>query len=179
MAPHGTGLEEPRDSGPQAALRPLRPSCNTGRPAKGPRLRHKFEEQGNAPVCRVRVCSPHHGLRDHDCLPIPGGHGALQLRQALKTWRRDTCLVLHSGGPHSPLGRSLFHREHPSQNGQPLGDRPRRRAAQEPLGAHPSRMAQPWGPQTPDLPQQQGAPPMICDLMEGPGRTRSGSGMGD
>ena len=93
-------------AGPQPALRPLRPSCNTGRPARGPRLRCKFEEQGSAPVCRVRVCSPHHGLRDHDCLPIPGGHGALQLRRALKTWRRDTCLVLHSGGPHSPRGRS-------------------------------------------------------------------------
>lgn len=45
--------------------------------------------------------------------------------------------------------------------------------------APPCRMAQCWDPRTPEPPQQQGAPPMIHDLMEGPGRTGSGSGAGN
>lgn len=56
-APQGTGLERPRDSGPQPALRPPRPSCDTGRPARGPRLRCKLQEQGSAPVCSQGLLS--------------------------------------------------------------------------------------------------------------------------
>ena len=137
-APQGTGLQRPRDSGPQPALRPLRPSCNTRRPARGPRLRSKFEEQGNAPVCRVRVCSPHHGLRDHDCLPIPGGHGALQLKMGSQDVEEGHLLGSSlRWSPQSPGEEPSLHMEHLSQDGPPLGDRPRRRAAQEPLGLPP------------------------------------------
>lgn len=123
---------------------------------------------GSAPVCSQGLLSTS-GLRDHDCRPTEvtvhcSSDGLSRRGEGTPAW------FFLPIGPHSPLGRSLA-MEHPSQDGQPLGDRPRRRQPRSPLGL-PLQVAQPGAPDT-EATAAARAPPMIRDFME-VGRTGSG-----
>lgn len=68
--------------------------------------------------------------------------------------------------PTVPWGGALASHGAPFTGRTTSGGQAKEKAAQEPLGAPPSRVAQPQGPRTPKPLQQQGAPPMIRDFME-------------